>query len=192
MRAIPAILALLGSLLLASQARAEGGPRISPIRVTVDGDRVLATFALRDGFDDRLRSRIESGLPTSVLYRIELYRERKRWWDLRLQQNTLEVTAMYDAVARVYNVHFKLDNKLIESRTVHDLKAVEETMTLIGPVPVFQITGIPHGWRLLLKVAAEMGSRTILSVIPATISTDWKDSPKFRAPNAPNAPGTTP
>jgi hypothetical protein len=188
MRAIPAILALLGSLLLASQARADGSPRISPIRVSVDGERVLAAFALRDGFDDRLRSRIESGLPTSILYRVELYRERKRWWDLRLQENTLEVTALYDAVARVYNVHFKLDNKLIESRTVHDLKAVEETMTLIGPVPVFQITGIPHTWRLLLKVAAEMGSRTVLAVIPGTISTDWKESPKFRAPDVPGKP----
>ena len=99
---------------------------------------------------DAMRSRIESGLPTSILYRIELLRERKRWMDLRLQVNTLEVTAMYDAVARVYNVHFKLDAKLIESRTVHDLKAVEEAMTLIGPVPVFQITDIPRAWRLLL------------------------------------------
>jgi Domain of unknown function (DUF4390) len=188
MRVILAILGLLASLLLASQARAEGGPRISPIQVAVDGDRVLATFALRDGFDDRLRSRIESGLPTPIVYHLELLRNRKRWWDLRLQQNTLEVTAMYDAVARVYNVHFKLDNKLIESRTVHDLKAVEEAMTLIGPLPVFQITGVPHDWRLLLRVAAEMGSRTILSVIPSTISTDWKESPKFRAPGTPEKP----
>jgi hypothetical protein len=180
-----AILALPGLLLLAPQARAEGGPRISPIRVAVDGDRVLASFALRDGFDDRLRKRIESGLPTSILYRVELHRDRKRWWDLRLQENTLEVTAMYDAVARAYNVHYKLDGKLIESRTVHDLKTVEEAMTQIGPMPVFQITGIPHDWRLLLKVAAEMGSRNLLSVIPVTIGTDWKDSPKFRAPGSP-------
>lgn len=185
MRAIRAILALLGFLLLASRAGAEGGPRISPIRVTIDGDRVFATFALRDGFDDRLRSRIESGLPTSILYRVELRRERRRWMDLRLQVNTLEVTAMYDAVARVYNIFFKLDAKLIESRTVHDLKAVEEAMTLIGPVPVFQVTGIPRDWRLLLRVEAEMGSRTILSFIPGTLSTDWKESPKFRAPTPP-------
>jgi hypothetical protein len=181
MRAILAIPTLVGFLLLVSQARADSA-RISPIRVAVDGDRVLASFSLRDGFDGRLRQRIESGLPTSILYRIELHRDRKRWYDRRLRETTLEVTAMYDAVARAYNVHFKLDDKLIESRTVRDLAAAEQAMTEIGPLPVFQLAGLPRGWRLLLKIQAETGSRTILSFIPAAISTDWKDSPKFRAP----------
>jgi hypothetical protein len=186
MRAIPAILALVCSWLLlpVPQASAESA-RISPIQVTVDGDRVLAAFALRDGFDRRLRSRIESGLPTSILYHIELHRDRKRWYDRQLQESSLEVTTMYDAVARVYNVHFKLDGKLIESRTEHDLKAVEEAMTRIGPLPVVQLTGLPSRWRLLLKVQAEMGSRTVLAVIPVTINTDWKESPKFHAPGPP-------
>jgi len=181
MRAILAILALAVLLLSVSLARAESA-RISPIKVAVDGDRTLASFALRDGFDKRLRGRIESGLPTSILYHIELHRDRKRWYDQKLRESSLEVTAMYDAVTRVYNVHFKLDDKLIESRTVHDLKTVEEAMTQIGPLPVFQLSGISPRWRLLLKVQAEMGSRTVLSVIPVTINTDWKDSPKFNIP----------
>jgi hypothetical protein len=189
MRAILAILALAVLLSSASQARADSA-RISPIQVAVDGDRVLAAFALRDGFDRRLRGRIESGLPTSILYRIELHRDRKRWYDRKLKESTLEVTAMYDAVARVYNVYFKLDDKLIESRTVHDLKAVGEAMTQIGPLPVFQLSGISARWRLLLKIQAEMGSRTVLSVIPVTINTDWKDSPKFNLPGVPQPPGS--
>jgi len=181
MRVILAILALAVLLSSVSLARAESA-RISPIKVALDGDRVLAAFALRDGFDRRLRSRIESGLPTPILYHIELHRDRKRWYDQKLQESSLEVTAMYDAVARVYNVHFKLDDKLIESRTVHDLKAVEEAMTQIGPLPVFRLAGVSPRWRLLLKIQAEMGSRTILAVIPVTIDTDWKDSPKFNIP----------
>jgi Domain of unknown function (DUF4390) len=184
MRAFLAILALAVSLLLVSQARADSA-RISPIKVSLDGDRVLAAFALRDGFDAPLRRRIESGLPTSILYRIELNRDRKRWYDRRLRATSLEVTAMYDAVARAYNVHFKLDGKLIESRTLRDLKEVQVAMTEIGPLPVFGLAGISRRWRLLLKVQAEMGSRTVLSFIPVTISTDWKESPKFRAPGTP-------
>jgi hypothetical protein len=181
MRAIPAILALVVLLSPVSQARAESA-RISPIQVTLDGDRLLAAFALRDGFDRRLRGRIESGLPTSILYRIELDRDRKRWYDQKLQESTLEVTAIYDVVARVYNVHFKLDDKLIESRTLHDLKAVEKAMTEIGPLPVFQLSGLSPRRLLLLKIQGEMGSRTVLSFIPVTVNTDWKDSPKFNLP----------
>ena len=173
-------LALLCFFLLASQARADA--RISEIKVNLDGGRVLTTFTLREAFNQRFRERVESGLATSILYRFELARDRKRWWDEKLETNTLEVVAMYDAVARAYSVHYKLDDKLIESRTVRELKDLEEAMTEVRDLPVFSVTGLSDRWRLLVKVQAEMGSRTMLSFIPVTINTDWKESPKFRVP----------
>jgi len=176
-------LALLGFFLLASQVHAEA--EISEVKVNLDGDRVLASFTLRDAFDRRLSERIDSGLPTPILYRLELDRDRRRWWDQKLKQNTLEVVAMYDAVARAYSVHYKLDGKLIESRTVRERKALEEAMTVIAQLPAFSLAGISPDLRLVVKVAAETGSRTILSFIPVTINTDWKESAKFRAPPQP-------
>ncbi|HKI06307.1 MAG TPA: DUF4390 domain-containing protein [Thermoanaerobaculia bacterium] len=173
-------LTLLLLFFLASQAAA--GAKISEIKVNLDGDRVLTTFTLREAFDRRLAERVESGLPTSILYRFELARDRKRWWDQQLKKNSLEVVTTYDAVARAYTVHFRLDDKLIESRTVRERKALEEAMTEIERLPVFSVAGLPNDWRLLVKVQAEMGSRTVLSFIPVTINTDWKESSKFRAP----------
>jgi hypothetical protein len=173
-------LALLGFFFFASQALAAA--KISEIKVSLDGGRVLATFGLRDAFSRRLNERLESGLPTSIVYQIELDRDRKRWWDQRIDDATLEVVAMYDAVDRSYTVHFKLDDKLVESRTVRDRKAVEEAMTTIERLPVFAVSDLPRDDRVLLKIQAETGSRNILSVIPVAIKTDWKESPKFRAP----------
>ncbi|MFL6293007.1 MAG: hypothetical protein ACJ759_19095, partial [Thermoanaerobaculia bacterium] len=60
------LLALLGLLALASQARAEAD--IKDLRATLDGGRVLASFALTGGLDRRLSQRIDSGLPTSIVY----------------------------------------------------------------------------------------------------------------------------
>lgn len=176
-------LALLALFLLASQARADA--KISEIKIQLDNDRVLASFTLRHAFDRRLSERVDSGLPTSILYRFELSRDRKRWWDQKLKGNTLEVVAMYDAVTRDYTVHYKLDDKLIESRTVRDRKALEEAMTVVDQLPVFSLAGLSHEGRMLIKVQAEMGSRTMLSFIPVTINTDWKESSKFRAPRQP-------
>ena len=176
-------LALLCFFLLASQARADA--RISEIKVNLDGGRVLTTFTLREAFNQRFRERVESGLPTAILYRFELARDRKRWWDEKLQTNTLEVVATYDAVARAYTVHSKLDDKLIESRTVRELKDLEEAMTEVRDLPVFSVAGLSDRWLLLVKVQAEMGSRTMLSFIPVTINTDWKESSKFHAPKQP-------
>lgn len=173
-------LALLALFLFASQARAEA--RISEIKISLDADRVLASFTLNDGFDRRLSERVDSGLPTSILYRFELSRDRKRWWDQKLKTATLEVVAMYDAVTRDYTVNYKLDDKLVESRTVRERKALEEAMTTIDQLPVFSLAGLPGEGRLLVKVAADLGSRMMLSFIPVTINTDWKESPKFRLP----------
>ncbi len=176
-------LALLGFFFFVSQALADA--KISEIKVTLDGERVLASFALQDAFDRRLSERVDSGLPTSILYQIELDRDRKRWWDQKLRDVTLEVVAMYDAVARSYTVHYKLNDKLIESKTLRDRQALQEAMTVIDRLPVFEVANIPREGRSLLKIQAETGSRTLLSFIPVSIKTDWKESPKFRAPRRP-------
>ena len=168
-------------LVLAASGAAED-PRIQELRISLEGGRVLASFTLQDAFDRRLSSRLESGLPTSILYRLELHRDRKRWYDRQLDENTLEVVAVYDAVARTYTVHSKLDEKLIESRTVRERQEVRDAMTHIGPLPVFSLDKAPPGARILVKVRAELGSRTFLSFIPVTIATDWADSNKLRAP----------
>jgi hypothetical protein len=176
-------LALLCFFLFASRALADA--KISEIKIGLDGDRVLTTFVLRNAFDRRFSERVDSGLPTSILYRFELARDRKRWWDQKLRDATFEVVTTYDAVARSYSVHYKLDDKLIESRTVRERKALEEAMTHVENLPVFSVAGLPNEWRLLVKVEAELGSRTMLSLIPVTISTDWRESPKFRPPGLP-------
>jgi hypothetical protein len=126
-------LALLCFFLFASQAVAEA--EISQIKIDLDGGRVLTSFTLRHAFNHRFSERVDSGLPTAILYRFVLDRDRKHWWDQKLREGTLEVVAMYDAVARAYTVHYKLDDKLIESRTIRDRKSLEEAMTPSSPSP---------------------------------------------------------
>ncbi|HEY0781813.1 MAG TPA: DUF4390 domain-containing protein [Thermoanaerobaculia bacterium] len=179
-----ATLALLSLLFVATAARA-ADPRIHGFRIELDGDRVLASLVLTDAFNHRFRERVDSGLPTAILYRFELDLDRKHWWDRELAGNTLEVVATYDAVERTYAVHLRLDGKLIESRTVRDRAALEAAMTHVERVPVFTLPEELGRKRLLLKARAEFGMRTILSVIPATLATDWQESPKFRRPYSP-------
>lgn len=175
-----AILALLLLLLATSPVQAE--PMVSDFQVGLEGQRVLASLRLRDAMDRRFRERIDSGLPTDILYRFELQGDRKRWFDDRLKTATLEVVARHDAVARAYTVHFKLDGELIDSRTLRDRKELEEAMTRIDRLPVFRLDGIRSGRRLLVKARAELGTRLFLSFVPVAVVTDWTESGKFRSP----------
>lgn len=181
MRVTRAIFPLLCLFFLFSQAL-QADPRISNLRIEVDGQRVLVNLQLREAFDRRFLERLESGLPTPILYRFRLLGNRKNWFDERIETATLEAVAQHDAVARAYTIHFKLDGELIDSRTVRDLKGAEEAMTQIQRLPVFNLAPRLAGRRLLVRAQAELGSRTVLSFIPATVNTDWEESPKFRAP----------
>jgi hypothetical protein len=175
--------AALVSLLLARPDGAE--PQITGFRIAVDGNQVVASLQLRGGFNHRFAQRVESGLPTPILYRFELDLDRKNWWDRRLRACTLELVAMYDAETRLYTVHFRLDDKLIESRTLRDLRGAEATMTRIERLPIFNLEDVPDTQRLSVKVRAELGTRTILSLIPVDVTTDWVESTKFHPPQRP-------
>jgi hypothetical protein len=185
MRATVALLCLFFLLVLASDARAAA--EISDFKVAVDGDRALVSLKLDRAFTSRLWERVESGLPTSIVYRFLLEKDRKRWYDTRLKENTFEVVAIFDAVERQYAVNYKLDGKLVQSRMVHDHNALAAAMTRIESLPVFTLDLLPEPGRLLIKVRAELGSKTLLAMIPVAVATEWTESRKFRGP-APRQP----
>jgi hypothetical protein len=182
MRATVPLLCLFFLLVLASDARAAA--EISDFRVKVDGDRALVSLKLDRAFTSRLWDRVDSGLPTSIVYRFLLEKDRKRWYDTQLKESSFEVVATYDAVERHYTVNYKLDGKLVESRMVHDRPALAAAMTRLEALPVFTLDPLPERWRLLIKARAELGSKTVLTLIPVTVSTEWSESRKFRGPGS--------
>lgn len=155
---------------------------LSVPQVAVLEDRVALSFHLADAFDEVVRARLESGLPTGFTYRFHLLRDRKHWWDDGLVVTTLEVVAMYNAVSQEYLVNFKHDGRLVESRLARSRADLEAAMTQFDRVPLFAVAGLPRGERLLVRGRAELGARTLLSFIPVTIETDWAESRKFRLP----------
>jgi len=170
--------ALLLLVFAASAAAAQA--RIQRLEGSLSGRQVLVSVELQDAFDAELRARVESGLPTGIVYDLELAKDRKRWWDRPLQSASLQLVAMYNAVTRDYLVNVKLDGKLIESRQAHSLAELETLLTKVDKLPVFTIEGIPEGWRLLIIGRAELGSRTVFSFIPTHVTTPWVESNKFR------------
>ena len=168
-------LVLLG-LLLAPAAE----PAIEELQVTVDGSQVLASFHLANGLDPETRERIDSGLPTSFIYELELKRDRKHWWDRGLDATILEVVGMYNAVTREYLVNTKQGGRLIESRTVRDAEELERAMTVFESFPAFTLDADPDGSRFLVRMRVDLGSGALLGFIPYQRSTGWIESNKVR------------
>jgi hypothetical protein len=177
---MPSRLALLIALLLSGGLPALAA-ELRDLQPTVADGQVLVSFQLDGAFEPEVVDRVESGLPTSFVYQVELLRDRKRWWDDQVAGATLEVVAMYNAVSREYLVNFKRDGKLVESRLARSRADLESAMTHFERVPLFNLADLrvgPHA-RLLLKAKAELGSKTWLSFIPVHVDTDWAQSRKF-------------
>lgn len=153
------------------------------LQPTVADGEVQVSFQLVGALEPQVMERIQSGLPTAFVYDVELLRDRRRWWDAKVAEATLEVVAMYNAVSQEYLVNFKRDGKLVESRLASSVTELEAAMTRVERVPLFAVGDLRggDGTRFLLKARAELGSKTWLSLIPVRISTDWAVSRKFRA-----------
>ena len=157
-----------------------GEPAIEDLRVSVDGGQVLVGFHLANGLDPETRERIDSGLPTSFLYALELKRDRKHWWDRGLDAAVLEVVAMYNAVTREYLVNTKQGGRLIESRTVRDAEELEHAMTVFENFPAFTLEADADNSRFLVRMRVDLGPGAVLGFIPYQRYTDWLESNKVR------------
>jgi hypothetical protein len=111
-----------------------------------------------------------------------VYKRQKHWWDDKVEETSLEVVAMYNAVSHEYLVNFKHDGKLVESRLARSQAELTAAMTHFERVPVFSLDGFEPQERLLIKARADLGSRTWLGFIPVDVQTDWELTRKFRAP----------
>lgn len=167
---------LILGLVLAASAE----PAIENLSVTVNGGQVLVAFQLVNGLDAETRERIESGLPTSFIYELELMRDRKHWWDRGLEATVLEVVAMYNAVTREYLVNTKQGGRLIESRTVRDEVELERAMTVFEGFPAFALEGDQDHSRFLVRMRVDLGPGALLGFIPYQRSTPWRESNKVR------------
>lgn len=181
-KAFPALVLAFCANSFATALPSVAEPKISDLAVTVEGRQALISFELTGATDERFLERVESGLPTGFELTFELVRQRRGWFDRTLDTNTLQVVAMYDALEREYLVNYKLGGKLIRSRMVKDRGDLEAAMTRFEREPIFQIGTLSPDLRLRIRARAELGSKTIFSLIPARVTTDWVESERFRPP----------
>ena len=157
-----------------------GEPRITDVRIAFEKPQIRLSFKLAGAFDADLRKRLDSGLPTTFSFDVELIRTRKSWFNKGVDSTTLQVNAMYNAVTREYLINFKHDGNLIESRVVKDAADLEAAMAEFDAFPVFSTEGKNIQQRLRVRVRAELGTKTVFFFIPSTIHTDWAETRKFR------------
>lgn len=176
------VLAVLVAVCPTGELRAAEGntARISDLRLRLDEGRVFLSFKLRHAFDENLRKRIDSGIPTGFDFNFQLVRDRKTWFDKDVDRGRLRVDAMYNAVTREYLINYRQDGDLIESKVVREPDELRVALTEFVDFPVFSIGGRATDQRLRVRLRAELGTQQLFFFIPKKLSTDWVETRRFQ------------
>jgi len=150
-------------------------PKIDNLTATSANGKVSAHFTLLNAFDRaEIVQGLQSGVPTSFAYVVEVYRDRPNWFDEGIDRSRIEVIATFNSVTREYLMNYRRDRKLVRSETFTDLEALERRMTTIDEPDLFDV-GVQRPYKLRLRAKADLMRGWALYFIPWNFSTRWRD-----------------
>jgi hypothetical protein len=150
-------------------------PKIENLSATAANGKVSAHFSLLNAFDRaEIVQGLQSGVPTSFAYIVEVYRDRPNWFDEGIDRSRIEVIATFNSVTREYLMNYRRDRKLVRSETFTDLEALEKRMTTIDEPALFDV-GDLRPYKLRLRAKADLMRGWALYFIPWNFSTRWRD-----------------
>lgn len=163
--------------LFAAVAAAAAAPRptIEKLSATAAQNKVSVRFTLDGAFrDGEMVEALQSGLPTSFRYEIEIYRDRPHWFNEDVGRSHVEVICTFNSVTREYLLNYRRDRRLVRSDTFTDLAALMRAMTNVEEPSLFDIGG-RKPYKLKVRVKADLSRGWLMYVIPWEISTRWRD-----------------
>jgi hypothetical protein len=172
-------LAFLLSVLAAPAASAAAAkaadPKIDQLTATAAGGQVSVHFTLANAFlNDQVVETMQSGLPTSFTYILEIYRDRPNWFDEGIARSHIEVICTFNSVTREYLLNYRRDRRLVRSETFSDLDTLKKRMTTIDEPNLFNI-GQRRPYKVKVRVKADLMRAWLLYVVPWQFSTRWKE-----------------
>jgi uncharacterized protein DUF4390 len=160
-----------------SLAPAFAGPALTHLTAALDGDTYQASCLLEGGLTPEVEEEIAAGLPTTIEYRLHVYRRRSAFFDQLVLKRRVECTVRYDTLTQQYTLTRRLDDDLQETRVTADPAAMREFMTTLRGVPLIKIVTLNPDEEYYLKAKSDLGLIWRFYVIPWPMDTDWERVP---------------
>jgi hypothetical protein len=160
---------------IATASAAAVDPRIENLSAVAANGKVSIRFDLADAFrNGEMVQALQSGLPTSFTYEVEIFRDRPNWFDESLGRSRIEVICTLNSVTREYLLNYRRDRKLVRSETFSDLPTLQHRMTTIDEPDLFDI-GDRRPYKLKVRARADLMRSWRFYVVPWEITTHWRE-----------------
>ena len=101
---IVGILMLGAVLLLPTAGTAANEPQLNGLTITNTRDHLLLYTRLEGAFVERVDKAVQSGVVTTVSYYVDIYQQKRFWFDHRVTSLKTEHQIKFDAMKNVYTV----------------------------------------------------------------------------------------
>jgi hypothetical protein len=155
-------LVLVAALLLPAYATAQS-IRVSSL---AREDRVLVSFELAEVYDAELRAAIDSGLPTSITYDVDLRRSTMLWVDRLVATARVTASVQFDNLTRRYQLTVMQDGRTELSTVTDDEALVRAALTRFQKLPLFSTSVLEANSEYYVRVRAQTRPHTSLFALP--------------------------
>lgn len=144
------------AFVLIAAVRAQA-PEVSVTPIARDG-QVLVSFDLTDAFSSDVRDAIQSGLPTTFSYDVDL-RRGSALFDRTVASVTVEASVRFDNLTRRYQVSRRVDGRVEDARPTEDQEAVRRWLTHFEQVPLSATSALETNGEYYIRVRAHTRPR---------------------------------
>jgi hypothetical protein len=133
--------------------------RLENIIVTNTRDNLLLYLTAKDAFSPKIVKAIQSGVPATFTYYINLYLVRGLWFDKKIAEIQVTHTMKYDSLKKEYVVHRSWDAN--RPAVVKSMDEAQKLMTEVDSLQVVPLSRLERGLQYQIQAKAQLNKMTL-------------------------------
>jgi hypothetical protein len=125
---------------------------IEDLTVGLNGEMEVS-FSVINCCTEKMEEAIQSGVPTTLTFRVKVYRVRSFWPDKKMASLAFKHSIKYDNITKEYQFHFEDTN---HSVSVKDFERAKEIMGKVNGAKLLPTNRLEKGRKYYLDVKAEI------------------------------------
>lgn len=125
------------------------------VGVATQGNYVTMNAILTDGFSGKIQEAIDSGVPMTFTFHIELRQQVSLWADSLIRSNTVSHTVQYDSLKKIYK--FSEVGKNVKRKIITRKKdRLQKLMFTLQNIPITPIYRLDPNEKYYVRVKADL------------------------------------
>ena len=153
MQRLTALIIIAVSLIISPVSALSEQARIKNTLITNNKKELLVYFQIDGCFTQKVEEAVQSGIPTTFIYRIVLYNKSEDSLGRKIASKEISHTIKYDTLRKDYTVTM---SEKKEPVVIQDFKAAKETMSTVDALSLTTLDRLEKDKPYSLQVKAEL------------------------------------